>query len=227
MEKFVIRKRKQTNPVVEAEQSNNGSEDIDVPIRSVGSHAELDAELESENDLNGTGTGSDTILIQKAKRKCGTGRTFQESWKQKFNWLLYENEKQRVFCGICKTARDNDMPLPTSSTQLSSIKCSVEDGFSNWKKALEKFQSHEKSDFHRAAVSLTSSKEKQSVSQLISSGHAKQMEENRIALLKIFTTLQYLGRQGLPVRGKVEEESNLIVLLKERADDVAELHQWL
>jgi hypothetical protein len=41
------------------------------------------------------------------------------------------------------------------------------------------------------------------------------MEENRIALLKIFTTLRYLGRQGLPVREKVEEELNLIVLLKE------------
>ena len=109
--------------------------------------------------------------------------------------------------------------------QLSSIKCFVEDGFSNWKKILEKFQAHEKSDFHRAAVSLTSWKEKQSVSQLISSGYVKQMEENRIALLKIFTTLRYLGRQGLPVREKVEEELNLIVLLKEWADDVAELHQ--
>jgi hypothetical protein len=36
-----------------------------------------------------------------------------------------------------------------------------------------------------------------------------------------------LVAKGLPVRDKVGEESNLIVLLKERADDVAELHQWL
>ena len=110
---------------------------------------------------------------------------------------------------------------------MSSAKCFVEDGFGNWKKALEKFQSHEKSDFHRAAVLFTSSKGKQSVSQLISNDHAKQMKDNRVALVKIFTSLRYLGRQGLPVRGKLEEQSNLMTLLEERADDVVELQKWL
>lgn len=66
-----------------------------------------------------------------------------------------------------------------------------------------------------------------SVSKLISSGHMKQMKENRVALVKIFTSVRYLGRQGLSVRGKVEQESNLMTLLNERADDVVELDQWL
>ena len=227
MDKFVIRKRKPTNPI--DEQSNNESEDSDLLISSDADYeAGLLLSVEVSKPEKDFGSGSSQTIVQhenKAKRKCG--RTFQESWKQKFNWLFYENEKQRAFCGICKAARDDDVPLPTSSKQFASAKCFVEDGFGNWKKALETFQSHEKSDFHRAAVLLTSSKEKQSVSQLISSGHAKQMKENRVALVKIFTSLRYLGRQGLPVRGKVEEESNLMTLLKERADDVVELHEWL
>ena len=48
-----------------------------------------------------------------------------------------------------------------------------------------------------------------------------------IALVKIFTSLRLLGRQGLPIRGKVEEESNLINLLDERADNVVKLCNWL
>ena len=119
------------------------------------------------------------------------------------------------------------MPSPTSSKQMSSAKCFIEDGFGNWKKALEKFQSHEKSDFHRGAVSFTSSKGKQSISPLISNDHAKQMKESRVALVKIFSSLRYLGRQGLPVRGKVEGQSNLMTLLDGRADDVVELQKWL
>ena len=228
MDKFVIRKRKPTHPIDEDEPSNNDSENSDLLISS---DVDYDAGLLSvevskpEKDF---GTGSSQTTVQhenNVKRKCG--RTFQESWKQKFNWLIYENEKQRAFCSTCKAARDENMPLPTSSKQMSSAKCFVEDGFGNWKKALEKFQSHEKSDFLRAAVLFTSSKGKQSVSQLISNDHAKQMKDNRVALVKIFTSLRYLGRQGLPVRGEVEEQSNLITLLEERADDVVELQKWL
>ena len=93
-----------------------------------------------------------------------------------FHWLFYENEKKRVFCSTCESAADEGMPLPTLSTQISSIKCFVENGFDNWKKALEKFRSHKKSDFHRAAVSMLSSKKKQSVSQLIVSDQRNQIQ---------------------------------------------------
>ena len=46
-------------------------------------------------------------------------------------------------------------------------------------------------------------------------------------MVKIFTNLRYLGHQGLPIRGKTEEESNLITLLNERKDDVVEVDVWL
>ena len=147
MDKFV-RKRKPTNPIHEDESSNNESEGSDLLISSDADFMTLVYCRLRYLSLRKTGTGSSQTTVQhenNAKRKCG--RTFQESWKQKFNWLFYENEEQRAFCGTCKAARGENMPLPTSSKQMSSGKCFVEDGFGNWKKALENFQSHEKSDF--------------------------------------------------------------------------------
>ena len=52
------------------------------------------------------------------------------------------------------------MTLSTFSKQFASAKCFVEDGFENWKKAFETFQSHAKLDFQRAAVLSASSKGK-------------------------------------------------------------------
>ena len=44
---------------------------------------------------------------------------------------------------------------------------------------------------------------------------------------KIFTSLRFLGCQGLAIRGKEEATSNLAMLLQERMEDAAELKQWL
>ena len=49
----------------------------------------------------------------------------------------------------------------------------------------------------------------------------------RTFLLKQLSSMRYLGRQGIGVRGHTDEESNLIQLLKTRAEDVPCLHQWI
>ena len=61
----------------------------------------------------------------------------------------------------------------------------------------------------------------------MTTGSEAQMMKNRIALYKIVTILQYLGFQGLAVRGKSDNDSNLIALLQERKNDVPELVAWL
>ena len=82
MDKFVIKKRKLTNPIDEDEPSNNDSENSDLLISS---DVDYDAGLLSvevskpEKDF---GTGSSQTTVQhenNVKRK--RGRTFQESWK--------------------------------------------------------------------------------------------------------------------------------------------------
>lgn len=54
------------------------------------------------------------------------------------------------------------------------------------------------------------------------------MIANRVALSKIFSTINLLGQQGLPLRGSANDESsNFIKFLYTRSEDVVELKQWL
>ncbi|KAJ8889158.1 hypothetical protein PR048_008652, partial [Dryococelus australis] len=57
------------------------------------------------------------------------------------------------------------------------------------------------------------------VSCQLSNAKSQQMVESRIALLKIFSSLQYLAVQGLAVRGHTDEASNLLNLLQLRSED--------
>lgn len=49
----------------------------------------------------------------------------------------------------------------------------------------------------------------------------------RNALHRIFTSLVYLSKQGLAVRGKTDSTSNFSELLTLRGNDVPELQSWL
>ena len=51
--------------------------------------------------------------------------------------------------------------------------------------------------------------------------------KRRDAFLKQLSSLKYLVRQGLAVRGHVEEDGNLQQLVKCRSEDVASLEEWL
>lgn len=54
------------------------------------------------------------------------------------------------------------------------------------------------------------------------------MIDANTALRKIFSTINLLGRQGLALRGSGNDEnSNLMQILKARAEDVSELDSWL
>lgn len=55
----------------------------------------------------------------------------------------------------------------------------------------------------------------------------KEMEESKKALLKIFSSILYLTRQGLAIRGHTDENSNLQQLLTLRSEDSCELKNWL
>jgi hypothetical protein len=54
------------------------------------------------------------------------------------------------------------------------------------------------------------------------------MQNNRVALLKILSSLQYMAMHGLAIRGHTGAESNLNrLLLLLRAPDAHELKLWL
>ena len=99
-------------------------------------------------------------------------------------------------------------------------------GFSNWKKAKEKFREHEQSHTHHEALMSYQALQQPSVVSLLSSQLYRDQAEHRKMLMKLLTSLKFLMRQGLAVRGHIEE-GNLFQLLKCRAEDVSGLEAWL
>lgn len=100
-------------------------------------------------------------------------------------------------------------------------------GFKNWKKAKEKFTSHEASHTHAYAVNQLQQTKAGCVATQISQQKAQQQRDARTALLKLLTSIRYLARQGLAIRGHETDTGNFYQLVKLRCDDVSELHVWL
>ena len=103
-------------------------------------------------------------------------------------------------------------------------------GFSNWKNATAIFKKHEHSSCHREAieVTITLPATTKDVAEQLSQQHSKEKEENREMLLKILSSIRYLARQGLPLRGDGDEQDgNFLQLLKLRGEDDSKMIDWL
>ena len=104
----------------------------------------------------------------------------------------------------------------------------VRNGFNNWKKAHERFTKHEKSNSHKESVYKI---HQMKISAGIGAQLDQQMKENQQLhhriLLKQLSSLRFLARQGLAVRGHEQIEGNLIQLLLLRSEDCSELKQWI
>lgn len=61
----------------------------------------------------------------------------------------------------------------------------------------------------------------------LSVAKVKEMKESKAALIKILSSLLYLTRQGLAIRGHTDENSNIQQLLLLRSGDSTELNNWL
>ena len=69
------------------------------------------------------------------------------------------------------------------------------------KKAIEKFSGHESSYTHSYAVSQLQQCKTAPVIAQVSKQKEKQQQDARKALLKMLSSLKYLARQGLAIRG--------------------------
>ena len=96
-------------------------------------------------------------------------------------------------------------------------------GFSNWKKATEKFQQHE----HSEAIESFHSLQQPSIISQLNTQIASEQAQRRELLLKQLRLLKYLMRQGLATRGHIEEEGNLMQLLLTVAEHDATMKKWL
>ena len=75
--------------------------------------------------------------------------------------------------------------------------------FSNWKDATEAFRKHAQSNTHAEAVEavVTLSKTTADVGESLSAIHKQEKEQARDMLYKIISSIRYLARQGLALRG--------------------------
>lgn len=87
---------------------------------------------------------------------------------------------------------------------------------------------HSASSLHTTATKAIALSNGKSIVEKIDIRHKKHMVSNRVALSKIFSTINLLGQQGLPFRGRENDEnSNFLKFLHTRAEDVADLKRWL
>ena len=110
---------------------------------------------------------------------------------------MLDNE-DAVLCFYCATAVKCKTPL-TGYVDSVFTKC----GFNNWRKAIDKFAKHEKSESHCHAVSMviSASKECMDVGSKLSKEYEEKRAQNCKGLLAIISTIRFLARQGLAIRG--------------------------
>ncbi|XKL63963.1 hypothetical protein PGB90_006327 [Kerria lacca] len=132
------------------------------------------------------------------------------------------------FVLVCTEAVNCKLPLPTNSNCMNTKSAFVTKGFSMWNKTNESFCNHEKSEFHRACISGVTNRQKTSIVEQLSDGKQRAMDEAKVALKKIFDTVRFIARKGLPFRGNYDkkeelESSQFMKLLEMRANDISEL----
>jgi len=148
--------------------------------------------------------------------------TFQTQWYNRFPWLHFSPGVEGVLCFYCYKAFHTD----TSPLAKNAEPAFISAGFKSWRKAIERFSLHEKSDCHKTAIT-THLYEDRSVQCQLASVSASQQEEARACLLKIIGAVQLLARQGLALRGHDSSEGNLDQLLKYKAEEDPCLARWL
>ena len=156
--------------------------------------------------------------------------TFQQQWFHDWPWIHYDEVKDVAFCHTCVTAvRSKKLKNVPSSGDLAFI----HRGYANWKDASGKtgaFCKHESSSLHKQAIEAiyTFPRTTPDIGELLSTAHASEKEYNRKYLLKVAQYVQYLARQGLPLRGDGNEnDSNFTQLLLLRANDDPKTHEYL
>ena len=118
--------------------------------------------------------------------KTGFGkqsRSFQSAWFRDYPWLHYDEKKDSAFCYIC--INQNEKGNLKSARNMDEA--FISKGFSNWKKALLRFQEHQTSQCHQVAVEyeMVIPRTHGNIVDMTSTTARATREENRRCLAKI------------------------------------------
>ena len=100
-------------------------------------------------------------------------------------------------------------------------------GYSNWKDATIGFRNHEQSACHHEAVDVII-RLPASTKHIGAQQYAIEMAKNRRVLLKNLSSIRFLARQALALRGHDDDsDGNLVQLLKIHGEGDGEVLEWL
>ena len=152
-------------------------------------------------------------------------RSFQDQWYKRWNWLDWNEGLERVLCFPCRMVSKVMGQNLFSKTGESAF---VDTGFCNWKDATRCFIKHEMSKCHKESVSRWCAYCRGvNVANELSTLHSENQKISQSMLFKILSTVRYLCRQGLALRGHTSESGNLQLLLDLRCEDDPQLRTWL
>ena len=96
---------------------------------------------------------------------------FQNSWHLKYSWLHWDEKIKDILCIKCVNLKNDEINMQTKG-EPEFRKC----GFTNWKKALQKFNNHEVSDMHEYACKTVNPIP---IDHIIDNSSIKKLKENR------------------------------------------------
>lgn len=168
----------------------------------------------------------------KSTKDLKQNRRFQSAWLDRYRWLSYSDLQQGAFCRVCVLFCGPEV----GKGQHARTGALVSKPFQKWKQALEIFDAHESTKYHRdcqlAADNFiqTFLGNAPSVVDQLDQGRQNQIRENRRKLQPVVETVLFCARQGLALRGhrdsgpldlsavSAENEGNFRALLRMRAD---------
>ena len=160
--------------------------------------------------------------LKKTRKVQGHGRQFCADWFKNRPWLVLCTTRLKAYCAHCRYCIGQGL-LNDKQGDLAFITI----GFDNWKKALQRFDQHTKSSLHKEAVLKIDFLKQPNVLAQLDGQHKKDQHSRRQMLLVTLSSLRYLLRQGLAIRGHDEAEGNLMQLLLLRSEHIAGLKRYI
>ena len=109
--------------------------------------------------------------------------------------MQYDLGKDAAFCLICcKAVKAGKANFSSCAERSFLLK-----GFTNWQGATHGFRKHEECKFHKLCSSSLAIK--LDVGDMLNAAAITEKEKNREYLLKVLSSIRFLARQGLPLRG--------------------------
>ena len=144
------------------------------------------------------------------RTRCCQSQWFTDPPPRGFPWLHFRPENNTVICYICANNYFRGNLTGVKNTELRFITT----GFSNWKKAIDKFNAHQESHFHQTSFTFEITVPKcKNIINLMNTNAEELRETERKYPIKVMECVKLLARQGIAFQGNHDGNDNFTQLL--------------